>query len=72
MLSGKINEPTLLVAQITSLDDAIDMAHQYDSSLLATYLFAEPRAAKYLSQFISADISLVNHIDPHLLGKSPL
>ena len=38
--------------------------------LLATYLFAEPPAAKYLSQFINAHMSCTNAIPADLLGKT--
>jgi hypothetical protein len=41
-----------------------------ETPLLATYLFAEPPAAKYLSQFINAHISCTNAIPADLLGKT--
>ncbi|RMZ77477.1 hypothetical protein DV738_g4397, partial [Chaetothyriales sp. CBS 135597] len=68
----KINEPLLAIHPISSLDDAIDTAQatataSAHNSLLALYLFADPKAAKYLSQFISADLSLTNHVPPQLL-----
>jgi hypothetical protein len=37
------------------------------TTLLATYIFAEPSAAKFLSEHISSRISIVNQIPPHLL-----
>ena len=54
---------------MTSLDNAIDVVTSANTPLAALYLFAEPKAAKYLSQFINADISLTNHIPPQLLGE---
>ena len=66
-LQQKITEPLLLVHPITSLDDAIDLANAGDEPLLATYLFAAPAAAKYLSQFIDAHASFTNEIPGDLL-----
>jgi hypothetical protein len=37
------------------------------TTLLATYIFAEPSAAKFLSEHISSRISIVNQIPVHLL-----
>ncbi|RMD44991.1 hypothetical protein DV735_g76, partial [Chaetothyriales sp. CBS 134920] len=69
-VAQKINVPLLAIHPISSLDDAIDTAQTTASahnSLLALYIFADLKAAKYLSQFISADLSLTNHIPPQLL-----
>lgn len=66
---NKENEPILTIHAMTSLDDAIDAITSTKTSLLSLYLFAEPKAAKYLSQFISTEISLTNHIPPQLLGE---
>ncbi|KAJ5683597.1 hypothetical protein N7462_006762 [Penicillium macrosclerotiorum] len=38
-----------------------------DETLAATYAFAAPASAKYLTQFIDADISWVNHVPSHML-----
>lgn len=72
ILNKKFTEPTLIIVSVSSLDDAIDMANAEDTSLMAAYFFADPRAAKYLSQFITADVSLTNHIPSQLLGKTAL
>lgn len=72
ILNKKVTEPTLIIVSVSSLDDAIDMANAEDTSLLAAYFFADPRAAKYLSQFITADVSFTNHIPPQFLGKTAL
>ncbi|KAJ5302542.1 hypothetical protein N7476_009341 [Penicillium atrosanguineum] len=77
---GKIDEKVLLVHAVTSLDDAIDISsyaslRKYlqlaneirNETLAATYAFAAPASAKYLTQFIDADISWVNHVPSHML-----
>ena len=43
-----------------------------DSKLLALYIFAAPSSAKYLAQFIDANLSVTNHIPINLLGTSPI
>ncbi|KAJ5095068.1 hypothetical protein N7532_007359 [Penicillium argentinense] len=65
LLKKKIDEKVLLVHTVTSLDDAIDI--NFSSTLAATYAFAAPSSAKYLTQFIDADISWVNHVPSHML-----
>ncbi|KAJ5094758.1 hypothetical protein N7456_010619 [Penicillium angulare] len=65
LLQKKIDEKVLLVHSITSLDDAIDMS--FNKKLAAAYAFAAPASAKYLTQFIDADISWVNHVPTHML-----
>ncbi|KAJ5662866.1 hypothetical protein N7507_003597 [Penicillium longicatenatum] len=65
LLQKKINEKVLLVHPVTSLDDAIDV--NFNQTLAATYAFAAPASAKYLTQFIDADISWVNHVPAHML-----
>lgn len=63
VLSQKIIAPVLVVHSIKSLDDAIDLiGSQSESTALAAYHFGSPGAGKYLSQFIAADVSFVNHI----------
>lgn len=60
---------------MTSLEDAIDFlnssldtsASPLGSSYLASYIFAQPPTAKYLSQFIRADASFINMIPSALL-----
>ncbi|OQE28271.1 hypothetical protein PENSTE_c003G01473 [Penicillium steckii] len=65
LLKKKIEEKVFVVHPVTSLDDAIDM--NFNETLAATYAFAEPASAKYLTQFIDADISWVNHVPSHML-----
>ncbi|KAJ5595734.1 hypothetical protein N7450_002192 [Penicillium hetheringtonii] len=65
LLKKKIEEKLLVVHPVTSLDDAIDM--NFNETFTATYAFAEPASAKYLTQFIDADISWVNHVPSHML-----
>lgn len=43
----------------------------YSETLAATYAFAAPASAKYLTQFIDADISWVNHVPSHMLSITP-
>ncbi|CAG8946442.1 unnamed protein product [Penicillium salamii] len=64
LLRKKIDEKVLLVHSVTSLDDAIDTNTE---TLAATYAFAAPSSAKYLTQFIDAHISWVNHVPSHML-----
>ncbi|KAJ5622652.1 hypothetical protein N7528_005884 [Penicillium herquei] len=65
LLQKKIDEKVLLVHSVTSLDDAIDI--NFNQTLAATYAFAAPGSAKYLTQFIDANISWVNHVPAHML-----
>jgi aldehyde dehydrogenase (NAD+) len=63
-------DDAVLVWATTSLDDAIDILNNsYCAPQSALYVFAEPYAAKYLTQFISTRVSFVNHIPANLLGK---
>jgi len=74
-LFSKISEQTLLVSSMSSLEDAIDYLNAHvdrstaplESSYLASYIFAAPKEAKYLSQFIKADASFINTIPSALL-----
>ncbi|KZM19822.1 uncharacterized protein EKO05_0004000 [Ascochyta rabiei] len=69
-LPPKANQPIFAVSAITSLEHAISLIEEDDESstgLLAGYYFGAPAAGKYLSQFIKADVSLVNHIPYRLL-----
>ncbi|CAG8123875.1 unnamed protein product [Penicillium olsonii] len=79
LLRRKIEEKVLLVHSVTSLDDAIDTRSVYPifshngaenlstETLAATYAFAAPSSAKYLTQFIDAHVSWVNHVPSHML-----
>ncbi|KEF62411.1 uncharacterized protein A1O9_00383 [Exophiala aquamarina CBS 119918] len=52
----------------SSQDDAIDALNKDDQNpLLALYVFAGPRVAKYLTQFVRSNVSFVNHIPANLL-----
>ncbi|KAL6245154.1 hypothetical protein RBB50_007929 [Rhinocladiella similis] len=52
----------------SSHDDAIDAINgKNEKALLALYVFADPSAAKYLSQFIRTRVSFVNHIPTNIL-----
>jgi hypothetical protein len=84
LLKKKIDEKVLLVHPVTSLDDAIDvnlyvfcpiscgrsalLTETSNENLAAVYAFAAPASAKYLTQFIDADISWVNHVPSHMLS----
>ncbi|KAG6357138.1 hypothetical protein INS49_015015 [Diaporthe citri] len=62
----KITGRYLPIATCSSLTDAI-YNRDFESPLLAGYLFAEPGSAKYLAQFLPSCISLINQIPTHLL-----
>ncbi|THZ17385.1 aldehyde dehydrogenase PutA [Aureobasidium pullulans] len=67
LLRNKISEPVLLVHSVKSLDDAIDFINNNGNELLAAYHFGENAQCKYLSQFVSSQVSYVNHIPAELL-----
>ncbi|KAF2632871.1 ALDH-like protein [Macroventuria anomochaeta] len=70
ILPAKASQPIFAVSAITSLEHAISLIDEDPESasgLLAGYYFGTPSAGKYLSQFIKADVSLVNHIPYRLL-----
>lgn len=71
-LPDKVEAPILSISSISSLDHAIDIiATTTDGQpLLAGYHFAAHAHAKYLSQFIPANLSFVNHV-PHQLLLGP-
>lgn len=65
---GKMDAPILTVHDIKSLDDAIDLVSSASSGpCLAAYHFGQARTSKYLTQFIDAKVSFVNHIPRQLL-----
>ncbi|KAK4542362.1 hypothetical protein LTR36_006818 [Oleoguttula mirabilis] len=67
-LAKKLDAPVLMVHAITSLDDAIDLiSSTEDGPCLAAYHFGNPAQAKYLTQFIDANISFINHIPREVL-----
>ncbi|KAJ5978941.1 hypothetical protein N7501_002283 [Penicillium viridicatum] len=56
----------LLVHTVRSLDHAIDLSNLV-GNLRGAYVFAHEKSAKYLTQFINADVSFVNHIPVEVL-----
>ncbi|PYH48926.1 uncharacterized protein BP01DRAFT_420657 [Aspergillus saccharolyticus JOP 1030-1] len=66
LLQRKVAEKVLVVHPVTSLDDAIDLSASR-GTLAATYAFAAPASAKYLTQFIDSYISWVNHVPTDML-----
>ncbi|KAK4496956.1 hypothetical protein PRZ48_011405 [Zasmidium cellare] len=68
VLQNRIAAPVLAVHAIKSLDDAIDLIGSRSSKpCLAAYHFGSPAAGKYLSQFVEANVSFINHIPRELL-----
>lgn len=68
-LGRKIASRILSVDVVTSLDDAIDRLSNSDIELGALYIFAGLKEAKYLSQYIPARVSFVNHIPRRFHSK---
>ncbi|ERS97071.1 hypothetical protein HMPREF1624_06400 [Sporothrix schenckii ATCC 58251] len=68
-LDAKIGEPLLAVVAVTSVDDAIDLANRLgDRPLSAAFVFtASAPAAKYMGQFVNADLVVVNQFPATLL-----
>ncbi|KAF1933854.1 ALDH-like protein [Didymella exigua CBS 183.55] len=69
-LPARSNSPVFAVSAITSLEHAISLIDEDSESasgLLAGYYFGTPSAGKYLSQFVRADASFVNHVPYRLL-----
>ncbi|RMZ21635.1 hypothetical protein D0859_14355 [Hortaea werneckii] len=70
-LTTKNEYPVMIVHGVRSLDDAIDLIGSTLSTSnhasLAAYHFGNPATGKYLSQFIDAEVSFVNHIPRELL-----
>ncbi|KAL2814218.1 Aldehyde/histidinol dehydrogenase [Aspergillus cavernicola] len=63
------DQPTggrLLVHTVRSLDHAIDLSNLV-GNLRGAYVFAHEKSAKYLTQFINARVSFVNHIPVEVL-----
>ncbi|KAK3378388.1 Aldehyde/histidinol dehydrogenase [Podospora didyma] len=65
-MNKKISGFHLSIVSCSGLVDSI-FTHQFEKPLLAGYFFAEPRAAKYLSQHLSCRISFINQIPEQLL-----
>ncbi|CAI7634885.1 unnamed protein product [Penicillium crustosum] len=70
-LPDKPTDGRLLVHTVRSLDHAIDLSNTV-GNLRGAYVFAHEKSAKYLGQFINADVSFVNHIPVEVLvGPTP-
>ncbi|KAK3117127.1 hypothetical protein LTR53_001784 [Teratosphaeriaceae sp. CCFEE 6253] len=69
LLVQKSAAPVLVLHAFRSLDDAIDLVNSasQDRPALAAYHFSNTASAKYLTQFIDAHLSLVNHIPREIL-----
>ncbi|KAJ5372047.1 aldehyde dehydrogenase PutA [Penicillium concentricum] len=66
LLKSKIDERLLLIHQVASLDDAINFCNSM-GTLNATYTFAAPTAAKYISESIDAGLAWINHVPYDML-----
>ncbi|KAF2003490.1 ALDH-like protein [Amniculicola lignicola CBS 123094] len=70
-LPPKTSSPVFAVSTVTSIDHAIDLtlssADRESDSILAAYHFASAAHAKYLIQFLPAEVSFANHIPNALL-----
>ncbi|KAF2823228.1 ALDH-like protein [Ophiobolus disseminans] len=69
-LPTKTAQPIFCITSITSLEHVISLVDEdleVPNTLLAAYHFGTPSAGKYLSQFINADASFINHIPYRLL-----
>ncbi|KAK4219448.1 Aldehyde/histidinol dehydrogenase [Rhypophila decipiens] len=64
--NGQRDTGPIAVLPYSGLVDAVSMIKP-STQLLAGYFFAEPRAAKYLSQHLPCAISYMNQIPTHLL-----
>ncbi|KAL4742673.1 Aldehyde/histidinol dehydrogenase [Aspergillus similis] len=62
----KVAEKVLILHPVSSLDDAIDFCAGFET-LAATYTFADAPSAKYLTQYIDAHVSFINHLPVDLL-----
>lgn len=71
IIGTKVDGPVLLVHSIKSLDDAIDLLGSDSAKpCLAAYHFANLATSNYLSRYIMAQQSFVNHV-PRLLLVGP-
>lgn len=64
---SKTSEPLLSVKPVRSLDDAINLLDQQPGTYLAAYHFCNLGSAKYLAQFVDAEVTFVNQIPRRLL-----
>ncbi|KAK1065909.1 hypothetical protein LTR74_007623 [Friedmanniomyces endolithicus] len=69
LLIQKSAAPVLVVHAVRSLDDVIDLVGSTSKGMpaLAAFHFSNPASAKYLTQFIDANVSFVNSIPRELL-----
>ncbi|KAL4861437.1 hypothetical protein BDV12DRAFT_204011 [Aspergillus spectabilis] len=74
ILQSKVDRPVLVVLPCRSLEDAISFANgsfasenPFPETYLASYVFATPKTAKYVSESIHAAASFVNHLSVELL-----
>ncbi|KAF4188530.1 hypothetical protein CNMCM7927_001225 [Aspergillus lentulus] len=66
LLTQKVEAKVLVLHPVTSLDDAINLSN-LSGTLAATYAFSSPSAAKYITQFIDASVSWINHVPIDML-----
>ena len=71
ILAQKVKTPTLILVSISSMDDAIDLLNSQEGPLIANYVYASAPAAKYITQFVKASASFVNHVPKALLVGGP-
>ncbi|OQU99475.1 hypothetical protein CLAIMM_05105 [Cladophialophora immunda] len=67
LVGRRTDNRTIIVTRITSLDDAIDLCNSFGTTLEANYVFAAPIEANYVTRFIDARLSCINHIPTELL-----
>ncbi|KNG82005.1 aldehyde dehydrogenase PutA [Aspergillus nomiae NRRL 13137] len=66
LLRAKLSERLLLLHPVSSLDDAINLCNA-SGTHAATYTFAAPAAAKYVSESIDAHTAWINHVPYDIL-----
>ncbi|KAH8696272.1 Aldehyde/histidinol dehydrogenase [Talaromyces proteolyticus] len=67
LVGRQIDSRVISIYRITSLDDAIDLCNGFQTPLEASYVFAAVAETNYLSRFIDARISCINHIPCELM-----
>lgn len=68
VLAKKSEAPVMVVHAIRSLDHVIDLVGgTAEEPALAAFHFSNPASGKYLSQFIDARVSFVNHVSREIL-----
>lgn len=71
-LQTKADELSFVVWSVRSLDDAINLLDEQQHPFQAAYHFSDLRSAKYLSQFVDAEVTFVNQIPRTvLIGPVP-